>query len=405
MTEVIVRTQGELDAALKDPANRAIMIASEDDVTLDVSGTAGKNVGARSGILRVYGDARIGSVFGDAQIESVFGDARIGSVFGDAHVGDVYGAARIEIVYGDAHVGDVYGAAQIEIVYGDAHVGDVYGNAKIEIVSGDAHVGDVYGNAKIESVYGDAHVGDVSGAAHVGDVFGAAQIESVSGDAHVGDVSGNAKIEIVFGNAKIRHVRDESKIRHVRDKSTIMVVRGSVEIESVYGYAMVSLYDYARVKRQLGVNAIAFVHSPDARVSGAHVIDMTGTESHDPEMWAAHTTADVLDGEVVLWKALGADLTSGEEFGRPVKWEVGQEVSCDDWNPTPECGGGLHLSPHPYDAIMYRKEATRMLKCSATMSEIVPIIYNNDSDKCKVKSVRVIAETNMDGTPLTSEEK
>ena len=333
MTEVIVRTQGELDAALKDPANRAIMIASEDDVTLDVSGTAGKNVGARSGILRVYGDARIGSVFGDAQIESVFGDARIGSVFGDAHVGDVYGAARIEIVSGDAHVGDV------------------------------------------------------------------------SGDAHVGDVSGNAKIEIVFGNAKIRHVRDESKIRHVRDKSTIMVVRGSVEIESVYGYAMVSLYDYARVKRQLGVNAIAFVHSPDARVSGAHVIDMTGTESHDPEMWAAHTTADVLDGEVVLWKALGADLTSGEEFGRPVKWEVGQEVSCDDWNPTPECGGGLHLSPHPYDAIMYRKEATRMLKCSATMSEIVPIIYNNDSDKCKVKSVRVIAETNMDGTPLTSEEK
>ena len=396
MTEVIVRTQGELDAALKDPANRAIMIASEDDVTLDVSGTAGKNVGARSGILRVYGDARIGSVFGDAQIESVFGDARIGSVFGDAHVGDVSGAARIEIVYGDAQVGDVYGYAKIEIVSGAAHVGDVYG---------DAHVGDVFGASHVGDVYGDAHVGDVSGNAKIESVYGDAQIESVSGDAHVGDVYGNAKIESVFGNAKIRHVRDESKIRHVRDKSTIMVVRGSVEIESVYGYAMVSLYDYARVKRQLGVNAIAFVHSPDARVSGAHVIDMTGTESHDPEMWAAHTTADVLDGEVVLWKALGADLTSGEEFGRPVKWEVGQEVSCDDWNPTPECGGGLHLSPHPYDAIMYRKEATRMLKCSATMSDIVPIIYNNDSDKCKVKSVRVIAETNMDGTPLTSEEK
>ena len=55
---------------------------------------------------------------------------------------------------------------------------------------------------------------------------------------------------------------------------------------------------------------------------------------------------------------------------------------------------------------MYREEATRMLKCSATMSDIVPLIYSNDSDKCKVKSVRVIDETNMDGTPLlASEEK
>ena len=236
-------------------------------------------------------------------------------------------------------------------------------------------------------------------------VYDYAKIESVSGHAKIRHVRDESTIMVVRGSVEIAIVSDNAKVRHVHGNAKVMGVYDYAKIESVYGYAMVSLYDYARVKRQLGVHAIAFVHSPDARVSGAHVIDMTGTESHDPEMWAAHTTADVLDGEVVLWKALGADLTSGEEFGRPVKWEVGQEVSCDDWNPTPECGGGLHLSPHPYEAIMYREEATRMLKCSATMSDIVPIIYNNDSDKCKVKSVRVIAETNMDGTPLTSEEK
>ena len=289
MTEIVVRTQQELDAALKDPANHAIMIASEDDVTLDVSGTAGKNVGARSGILRVYGDAQVGRVYGDARIW------------------DVSGAARIGDVYGDAQVGRVSGAAQVGDVYGDAQVRDVYGRARIR---------------------------------------------------------------------------------------------------RVFDYAQVSLYGHARVEHPLGAHAVAYLHSPNAWASGAHVIDMTKVDLHDPEMWAAHTTADVLDGEVVIWKALGADLTSGEKFGRPVNWEVGQEVSCDDWNPTPECGGGLHLSPHPYEAIMYREEATRMLKCSATMSAIVPIIYNNDSDKCKVKAVRVIAETNMDGTPLlASEEK
>ena len=325
MTEIVVRTQNELDAALNEPANHAIMIASEENMLLNVSSTVGKIVSARSGRLRVCGNARV---------ESVCGRAQVIRLCDDAYVGDVSG---------------------------NAHVESVSGNAKIRHVRGESTILVVHGNAKVMSVSDDA------------------QVESVSDDAQVGHVHGNAKVMGVYDHA---------------------------QVGSVYGYAMVSLYDYARVKRQLGVNAIAFVHSPDARVSGAHVIDMTWTESHDPEMWAAHTTADVLDGEVVLWKALGADLTSGEKFGRPVKWEVGQEVSCDDWNPTPECGGGLHLSPHPYEAIMYREEATRMLKCSATMADIVPIIYNNDSYKCKVRSVRVIAETNMDGTPLlASEEK
>ena len=252
MTEVIVRTQGELDAALKDPATRAIMIASEDDVTLDVSGTAGKNVGARSGILRVYGDAQIGDVYGDAQ---------------------------------------------------------------------------------------------------------------------VGDVSGDARIRRVFD------------------------------------YAQVSLYGHARVEHPLGAHAVAYLHSPNAWASGAHVIDMTKVDLHDPETWAAHKAADLVDGEVILWKALGESKTSGERFGCPVTWEAGYSVSCDDWDPTPECGGGLHLSPYPREAITYLKDATRMFKCVATLTDIVPIIYNNDSDKCKARTVRVIAETNMDGTPLTSEEK
>ena len=316
MTEVIVRTQGELDAALKDPANRAIMIASEDDVTLDVSGTAGKNVGARSGILRVYGDAQVGRVYGDARIGDVYGDARIGDVYGAAQVGDVYGAARI---------GGVSGAARIGRVYGDARIGDVYGAAQIE------------------SVYGAAQVGDV------------------------------------FDRARIRRVFD---------------------------YAQVSLYGHARVEHPLGAHAVAYLHSPNAWASGAHVIDMTNVDLHDPETWAAHKAADLVDGEVILWKALGESKTSGERFGCPVTWEAGYSVSCDDWDPTPECGGGLHLSPYPREAITYLKDATRMFKCVATLTDIVPIIYNNDSDKCKVKSVRVIEETNIDGTPLlASEEK
>lgn len=289
MTEIVVRTQRELDAALNEPANHAIMIASEDDVTLDVSGTAGKNVGARSGILRVSGDARIGDVSGDA---------RIGRVYGAAQVGDVYGAARIRSVSGDAQVGDVSGAAQV------------------------------------------------------------------------------------------RDVSDRARIRRVFD------------------YAQVSLYGHARVEHPLGAHAVAYLHSPNAWASGAHVIDMTKVDLHDPEMWAAHKAADLVDGEVILWKALGESKTSGERFGCPVTWEAGYSVSCDDWDPTPECGGGLHLSPYPREAITYLKDATRMFKCVATLTDIVPIISDVKADKCKARTVRVIDETNMDGTPLlASEEK
>ena len=379
MTEIVVRTQNELDAALNEPANHAIMIASEENMLLNVSSTVGKIVSARSGRLRVCGNARVESVCGRAQVIRLCDDAYVGDVFGNSKVGDVSGNATVESVSGNATVKSVSGNATVE---------SVSGNAQVRHVRGNAHVGDVSGNAHVESVSGNAKIRHVRDESTIMAVRGSVEIESVSDDARVESVSDDAQVGHVHGNAKVMGVYDYA------------------QVGSVYGYAMVSLYDYARVKRQLGVHAIAFVHSPDARVSGAHVIDMTWTESHDPEMWAAHTTADVLDGEVVLWKALGADLTSGEEFGRPVKWEVGQEVSCDDWDPTPEYGGGLHLSPHPYEAIMYREEATRMLKCSATLSDIVPIIYDNDSDKCKVKSVRVIEETNIDGTPLlASEEK
>ena len=58
MTEIVVRTQQEFDAALNEPANHAIMIASEENMLLNVSSTVGKIVSARSGRLRVCGNAR-----------------------------------------------------------------------------------------------------------------------------------------------------------------------------------------------------------------------------------------------------------------------------------------------------------------------------------------------------------
>ena len=71
MTEIVVRTQQELDAALNEPANHAIMIASEENMLLNVSSTVGKIVSARSGRLRVCGNARVESVCGRAQVATL----------------------------------------------------------------------------------------------------------------------------------------------------------------------------------------------------------------------------------------------------------------------------------------------------------------------------------------------
>lgn len=52
---------------------------------------------------------------------------------------------------------------------------------------------------------------------------------------------------------------------------------------------------------------------------------------------------DMSSGTVRLYKTLPADRVSGRDYEKPTRWEVGETVECDDWDPGARQGHGLYL--------------------------------------------------------------
>ncbi len=65
-------------------------------------------------------------------------------------------------------------------------------------------------------------------------------------------------------------------------------------------------------------------------------------------------------------------------------------VECPDWDPNPnrQCGGGLHLSPTPYDALRYHDG--KVLVCEVARKDIV--VFPTDVTKVRCRKVKVIGE-------------
>jgi len=146
-----------------------------------------------------------------------------------------------------------------------------------------------------------------------------------------------------------------------------------------------------------GTLAVVRRFSPEVTITGGIVIDHTTINESDPTTWAgihlAHTDADM----VTLYKALDGDLVSGKGY-RPVQWDTSGEVTCGDFKPTAECGHGLHLSPTTHQATDYNPAATRWLRCTARLADIIPI--PGGTAKCKVAAVTVICEVDRNGNPI-----
>ena len=107
---------------------------------------------------------------------------------------------------------------------------------------------------------------------------------------------------------------------------------------------------------------------------------------------------DVDDGVATLFKALGDDLTAGQQYDQPVTYTPGSTVTSHTWNPTAECGDGLHLGPTPHHATRYRPDATRWVTVAVPVAELVPIL--GDTPKCKVRAGTVVGEVDIHSRPL-----
>ncbi|HET8682831.1 MAG TPA: hypothetical protein VFM54_13320 [Micromonosporaceae bacterium] len=232
----------------------------------------------------------------------------------------------------------------------------------------------------------------------------------VTGSATVGWVGGSATVEWVGGSATVRRVGDSATVEWVGDSATVGRVDGSATVRRVDGSATVRRVTGTAVLHQVdgrariehaGPHVAVYLYSGQAAVDGGRIIDLTQLDLHDPQTWCDHHGVEVRDGKAVLYKAVDGELTAGHEYDRPTVYTVGAEVACDDWRDDHGCGGGLHLSPHPLHALANSPGATRLLRVTAAVGALRPIL-GGGTPKCKTPSCLVETEVDRHAEPLAA---
>ena len=195
----------------------------------------------------------------------------------------------------------------------------------------------------------------------------------------------NAKVR-AWGNSIIS-AYDHATVS-ARDHATVMAC----------GRAYVDAYGSATVKA--GICVPVHVYSKTVTHQGGVIIDMTAIDVNDPETWCAMHLVEVgEDGQAHLYKALDADLNAGHDY-RLTNYPIGHVVDdTANWVDNNKCGGGLHVSPTPWLAKTYYKEASRFVEVCCPVEELRPI----NSSKAKAPRFRVLREVTVDGAPIGGE--
>ncbi len=87
-------------------------------------------------------------------------------------------------------------------------------------------------------------------------------------------------------------------------------------------------------------------------------------------------------GVVILYKAINDDWHSD----RGADYSPGTTPEAEDWEPTNECGAGLHFSPRPHMTRTY-SSGPRLVACPVRAEDIVVIGTAFSADKCKAPRV------------------
>jgi hypothetical protein len=140
------------------------------------------------------------------------------------------------------------------------------------------------------------------------------------------------------------------------------------------------------------------LHSGRATIEGGVVIDITQLDLDGHQDWADYHGVKTEGGELIVYKAVNADLKSGRGFAYP----IGETVTDPAWKPGNFCGGGLHFSPSPAQAKVYFTDATRFLKCAVKTDElsIIDGADTYETPKLKAKSARVLCEVDIHGEEI-----
>ena len=108
------------------------------------------------------------------------------------------------------------------------------------------------------------------------------------------------------------------------------------------------------------------------------------------------------DGFSYAYKVVNSNLEAGHRWEKVTSYGIGSTVRAEDWDPCPEPGGGLHLSPTIAEAEHYAAWLTdtnegrtpaRLLHCRFRTKDAVSV----GLDKVKVPELEVICEVDASG--------
>ncbi len=163
-----------------------------------------------------------------------------------------------------------------------------------------------------------------------------------------------------------------------------------------YGSATVRAYGSATVRATPKV--AVHLHSGCCTIAGGVLIDHTIIDLTDPQTWCDYHGVPTVDGIATVHKAVDDDWTTG----RGTDYRPGATPSAPDWRDDHECGGGLHFSPHPWQAREYMLDASRFVAVGVAVADLRPIL--GATPKCKApRVVSPCVEVTIDGTPTNPE--
>jgi hypothetical protein len=153
---------------------------------------------------------------------------------------------------------------------------------------------------------------------------------------------------------------------------------------TVYAYGSATVYASGSATVYASNYVAVHKHHPTVTVSGGVIIEPPTITTI--EQWCDYHGVTITDGQVILYKAVDDQYRANHNG---FEYKPGTAPEAPDWDPIPECGGGLHFSPSPHHALGFNYAATRFVACPVLVSELV--VHPNGQYLTKVKGPRVAA--------------
>jgi hypothetical protein len=145
--------------------------------------------------------------------------------------------------------------------------------------------------------------------------------------------------------------------------------------------------------------SVVHSHSVGCKITGIGVILVVSNPTNATE-WAERYGVELDGTKCTLYKAVSGDYSSPHG----VPYRPGTQPAAADWDGGKrECGGGLHFSPSPVQALEFYAEAKRFVACPCDLKDAV---FNADAvypQKVKLPGVcGPVWECDMNGKAIVS---